>query len=351
MDVDKRHDGKIVTIYDIAKEAGVSAATVSRVLTSNANVSSEKRARILELIEKYQFKPNALARGLSDTRSKVIGIIAADVRNPYYSKIFVACELAARKEGYTVLLCNSLGDKEQEEKLMEMLLEQRVDAIIQLGGAADDLVSSTKYVDKVNRLMNYIPVVVTGKLDGTKCRQVQIDAVKCIDLLMEHLLGLGHRKIAMIGGRMSVLSTHDKFQRYKRILEENQIEFRREWIAEDGRYNSATGYDRMNRMFELKELPTAVIAINDFTAVGVIKSIVEHGFHVPLDFSVVSYDNTNIAKIMIPRLTSVDYRYILFGEKLIATAIAASKGRNMPQIQMIEPLLVVGKSSGPAAQR
>ena len=96
MSTDRAPEGKNITIYDIAKEAGVSAATVSRVLTNNAKVRPEKKERILQLIEKYQFKPNAMARGLSDTKSKIIGIIAADVRNPFYAQVFVACELAAR---------------------------------------------------------------------------------------------------------------------------------------------------------------------------------------------------------------------------------------------------------------
>ena len=95
MDGVKQPEEKALTIYDIAREAGVSAATVSRVLTGSANVRPEKKKRILEIIEKYNFKPNAMARGLSDTRSKLIGIIAADVRNPYYAQVFVACELAA----------------------------------------------------------------------------------------------------------------------------------------------------------------------------------------------------------------------------------------------------------------
>ena len=103
----KSSENKVITIYDIAKEAGVSAATVSRVLTNNANVRKEKKDKVQNLIEKYNFKPNAMARGLSDTKSRVIGIVAADVRNPYYAEVFVACENAAREAGYTVLLCNS----------------------------------------------------------------------------------------------------------------------------------------------------------------------------------------------------------------------------------------------------
>ena len=111
MQTSKGNEGsKVITIYDIAKEAGVSAATVSRVLTKSANVRPEKKEKVMELVRKYNFKPNALAKGLADTKSKVIGILTADVRNPYYAELFVACEQAARKAGYSVLLFNTMGE-------------------------------------------------------------------------------------------------------------------------------------------------------------------------------------------------------------------------------------------------
>ena len=290
METGKPVEGKNITIYDIAREAGVSAATVSRVLTSNANVRPEKKERILKLMEKYHFKPNAMARGLADTRSKIIGIIAADVRNPFYSQVFVACEQAARKRGYTVLLCNSLGEREQEMNQLEMLHEQRVDAVsgqrelfsfttavIQLGGRVDDLVSDVEYVEHVNKLLNTVPMVVTGKLEGTQCYQVRIDAMKAMDLLMEHLISLGHERIALIGGRRNVLSTYEKMQRYKQILMKNQIPFREELVAPDGAYDDVGAYKQMNGMLEKGIVPTAVIAINDFSAAGILRSITEHG--------------------------------------------------------------------------
>lgn len=348
MDVHKNGENKVITIYDIAKEAGVSAATVSRVLTNSANVRKEKKQRVLELIEKYNFRPNAMARSLSDTKSKVIGIIAADVRNPYYADMFVACEMAALRAGYTVMLCNSLGEQAQEEKQLEKLQEKRVDVIIQMGGRVDDLVSNETYVEKVNQLMNSIPVVVTGKLDGTQCYQVQIDAMKCIDLLMEHLIELGHKEIALIGGRMDVLSTFEKFQRYKQNLGKYQIPFREELVAEDGGYDYESGYNHMNKMLDRGIRPTAVIAINDFAAVGIVRSIQEHGLCIPQDISVVSYDNTYVSELLSPKLTTTDYNYESYGERLIETAVAAVEGKEMPKIQLLPPTLIVRESSGKA---
>lgn len=348
MQSQKISENKAITIYDIAKEAGVSASTVSRVLTNNANVRSEKKEKVLALIEKYNFKPNALARGLADTKTRTIGVLAADVRNPYYASLFVACENAARDKDYTVILCNSLGETEKEVDLLGKLQEQKVDAIIQLGGRGDDLASNIDYVELINQVMAKIPVVVTGKLDGTRCHVVRIDAMKAIEMLMNHLLELGHRKIALIGGRKDVLSTFEKHLRYKQILKENMIEFDSELVAEDGDYNFETGYGQMNQMLDKGIRPTAVVAINDFSAMGVMRSIQEHGLKIPEDISVVSYDNTYMAEMAIPRLTSVDYNYEEYGRKLIDTATAMIEGRKAGQLRMVTPTLVIRESSGPA---
>lgn len=351
MQPSKNGGNKLITIYDIAREAGVSPATVSRVLTNSVRVRAEKREKVLELVEKYNFRPNALARSLSDTRSKTIGILAADVRNPYYAELFVACEQAARDAGYTVLLANTLGEIQREQYLLEKLLEQRVDALIQFGGSVDALRSDGDYVERINRAMVHTPVVVTGKLEGTDCRMVRIDSTRALELLMDHLLGLGHERIALVGGRMNVLATNMKFKRYKEILEEHKIPYDPALVARDGEYNMESGYQLMNEMLEQKISFTAVVAVNDFAAAGIMRSIAEHGLRIPEDISVVSYDNTYIAQVMIPRLTSVDYHYEEFGQKLVDTAIDLIEGRETTALQTVTPQLVVRESSGAARRK
>lgn len=351
MQVQKSGESKAITIYDIAKEAGVSASTVSRVLTNSANVRPEKKEKIQAIIDKYNFKPNALAKGLADTKTRTIGVLAADIRNPYYASLFVACEKAAREAGYTVVLYNSLGETETEKQLLEKLQEQRVDAIIQLGGRVDDLVSNEEYVELMNQVMTSIPVVVTGKLDGTRCSTVRIDAMMAMELLMEHLLSLGHTEIALIGGRRDVFTTFEKHQKYKLLLKENHIDYREEYVGEDSGYDFESGYEQMNKMLEKQVLPTAIIAINDFSAIGIMKSLQEHHIRVPEDVSVVSYDNTYMAEMITPKLTSVDYNYEEFGKKLVDTAIQGIQGARGGKVRMVTPTLVVRESSGSVKQK
>lgn len=342
-------EGRKITIYDIAKEAGVSPATVSRVLTNNARVGADKQRAVQAIIAKYNFRPNALARGLSETRRKVIGIIMADVRNPYYANLFVACEQAAREKGYSLLLENSLGQQKIEEEQLDLMEEQRVDAVILVGGRADDLHSNEAFVEKVNQVSNSIPVILTGRLDGTSCYQVRIDSIRTMDLVMEHLIGQGHRDIALVGGLDSVASSYEKRKRYKQILSKYQIPCRSEYYENFGGYDYETGYSCMEKLLALDRVPTAVIGINDSASVGAMNCIQEHGLKIPEDISVVGYDNTFICNIVTPKLTSVDYNYNDFAEKLVATVEGIYSSASLPPLQLIEPSLIVRGSTGAAS--
>ena len=337
---------KPVTIYDIAKEAGVSAATVSRVLTNNAKVSEEKRQKVEALIAKYHFQPNALAKGLSETKRKVIGVVAADVRNPYYADLFVAVEVAAREAGYSVTLYNSLGETEQEKAQMEALASQRVDAIIQLGGRADDYETDKDYahfIRRMNRISN-IPIIVTGKIDNADAYRVSLDAEDAIQQIMEYLLSLGHRKIAWIGGGFNVLSTRIKFNKYKDILAKNNIEYREDYVYFES-YNYESGMHGVEYILQSKDLPTAIIAINDFSAAGVLRALSDHGIQVPRDMSVVAYDNTYISDVVTPKLTTVDYHYSDFGKLLVDTAIERIEGKETDKIKLLKTDLLVKEST------
>ena len=211
----------------------------------------------------------------------------------------------------------------------------------------DDLVSNLEYVELVNQVMASVPVVVTGKLEGTACSMVRIDSMGAMDLLMDHLIGLGHERIAFVGGNMAVLSTYEKLLRYKQVLKENNIPYDRELILE-GSYNEKSGYEQMNRLFE-KNIPvTAVVAVNDFAAAGIVRSIMEHGYRIPEDISLVSFDNTYIAELMIPRLTSIDYDYAEFGRKLVKTAVDEIEGGEGRRFVTVTPVLIERESSGRA---
>lgn len=335
---------KKATIYDIAKEAEVSVSTVSRVLTGNANVKKEKRERVEELIRQYDYRPNALAKGLRETRRRTIGIVTVDIRNPFFSTLVAECEREARQKGYTVIIGNTFENLESEKQYLDEMCGQQVDAIIILGGQADRLETNLEYADHVNKIANRIPVITTGTIIGADYYQVSIDETRSIELVIDYLIKLGHRDIAMVGGNNSIRPTADKRLKYRQLLRRNGIEICEDYIQDGDRYDAQSGYQCMERLFALNKIPTAVIAINDFNAMGISRSIREHNLAIPEDISLVSFDNTFIAEEGSPRLTSVSYDYECFGKKLIQIAIAAAEEKEVPRVTLISPTLIIRDS-------
>lgn len=336
--------GKVITICDIAKEAGVSISTVSRVLTGNAKVREDKQRRIREIIDKYDFHPNMLARGLIQTRTMQIGIITADVCNPFYSCMFVSCEKAANALGYTLLLSDSFGERDKEFKLLEKMVGQRVDAIILIGGSVDNLITDSEYADKVNLITNQIPVIITGRLDGTNCSRVNIDSDRAMVLVMDYFISCGYKKIAFAGGSPTVKFTTDLRACYHKLLKSYGLEYRQEFDVTNQYYDESGGYAAMCRILEHQEKPDAVIAVNDLTAVGVMRAIAEHHMSVPGDIGVISFDNTYITTLTNPQLTSVGYDYAGYGRIIIENAISALSGDRLSHETLIEPELVIRQS-------
>lgn len=340
-----RPEKKNITIVDIAKEAGVSIATVSRVLTGSAKVNEEKKRKINEIIKKYDFHPNVLARGLIQTKTNTIGILTADIRNPYYSSLFVSCENAASDRGYSLLLCNSFSDRLKEFELIENLANQKVDAIILIGGAPDELETDSEYAQKVNKITNSIPVVVTGRLDGTNCTRINIDYMKSISLVMEHISkNKNFKKVAFIGGSQKVTSSVELRNGFKKLLSEFNLKYYPEFDIPNNRYDDQGGYDAMNQILNLQEQPDVVIAVNDITAVGAMHAINEHNLKIPNDISIITFDDTFIASLMNPALTSVSYNYVNFGYQIIETTINLIEEKNVEPITLIQPKLVVRES-------
>ena len=336
---------KSITIVDIAREAGVSISTVSRVLTGNAKVSEKKKRAIQELIQKYDFRPNLLARGLITSATHLIGILAADIRNPYYASLFTACEQSANDFGYNMLLCNSFSDRVQEFALLDSLARQRVDAVILLGGAVDSLTTDTEYAEKVRQLSARIPVVITGALADAGCVQVNIDAEQAMALVMQHIAQQpAFQKIAFAGGSHDVIFTAALRAHWKRMLSERGLRYYPELDVTNPHYNENGGYAAMNEILQHGK-PDVVIAINDFTAVGVMQALREHGLRIPDDIALVSFDDTYLATAVQPQLTSVGYNYMQFGNALVSAAVQLINGIAFPAETLIQPRLIARGST------
>jgi DNA-binding LacI/PurR family transcriptional regulator len=337
-----------MTIYDIAKEAGVSPATVSRVLTGSAGVSEVKRTAVDRLIKKYEFRPNAAARSLH-RGVNILGIMAEDIRNPYNAALEVECEKAANKLGYTILLCNVLDDAEVFKANLENFYAQRVGAIIQIMGILDRLVSTARYRDTLIRVAKTIPLISTGECQNFPQKakgfySLRIDEAIGMRLVLDYLISLGHRKIAYIGhNTLPENDTHERYLEFTRYHTASGMRLRKEYIAT----NEVGNNDDIFRILRDKNRPSAIVVISDYTAVQVTAAIRGVGLSIPQDISLVSFDNTFIAEAMYPKLTSVEYDYQEFGRLLVENAIAASEGSKLPKVRFIAPRLIVRDSCAP----
>ena len=335
---------KEITIYDIAREAGVSTATVSRILSNAKGVKQEKRERVQALVDQYNFKPSALARGLSETHSKVIGMLCPDVRNAYYANIFMECEKLAFEKGYTLVLNNTFAQESLEVAFMEKLSEQRVESLIVCGGVADWRPLPPLYRATLSRFAKRIPVVVAGQLDLENCYEIYIDHAEAMRMAVRHLGTLGHKRIAFLHGYAYIYQTQMKLDAYRATMTELGFPLHEAFIVDAGEFSEEGGLSGMKRLLSLAEPPTAVIATNDLMAAGALQAILRLGYSVPSDFSIIGFDDSLITDLTEPNISSMHYDYRLYGKRLIDTALAAMEGEPCPRRTVIPVSLSVKAS-------
>lgn len=324
--------GRDATIIDIAHRAGVSTATVSRVLNRTGKVREETREKVEAAARELDYRPNIVAKNLSTVRSNVIGVLVPDVRNPFYANIFVECEKYANEKGFSLLLYNFLESRDMERHCYDMLMARRVCAIIHVGGSVEQMEADAGFVEKIAEISKRIPVVTSFYVEGSDSKCVQADSQRGMKVMMEYLLELGHERIALVGGKDNDRPTFEKRERYQEILRQRGIRYGNYYIAESGSYNEEGGYLAMREILQKDRLPTAVIAVSDLVSVGVIRAIREKGMEIGKDISVASFDNTYIAEIMEPELTSVGNDYRALGRRIMDTAFGMMEGREYQDI-------------------
>lgn len=334
-------DKKEVTIYDIAERAEVSTATVSRVIAGNYPVSKKTREKVLKVIEQYDFHPNALARSLSSNKANVIGFITPDIRNPFFSQIFLEVEKHAHKVGYSVMLCNSENNRDLESKYIRMLLEHRTEAIVLLGGLINDINPESERVSELNQIAKKTKLVmINGKIKGIDCFSIRTDEGKGIELVLDHLIEQGHTKIGLVGGFKSITTTAAKLKSFKSTLEKRGLVFNSDWVISSN-FDIESGQEALKKLVEKNEdLPTALIGINDMVAIGMLKE----NFKTNLPpFTIVGYDNTQLSIASNPELTTVGHPYEEIGEKVI-DVIVGNEIVSTDEI-ILEPKLIIREST------
>jgi len=333
-----------ITIYDIAKEANVSPATVSRVLTGNANVRPQTMRKILDVIEKYNFRPNSLARSLLHKQSKTIGFILPDINHPFFSTLVQKSEAYALELGYTSFLCSTMNNSENESKYLQNLVEKQVDGIIYLGGRINDTDTDPEYADEMKQVMERIPVVfVNGQMEGVDAHVVRTDEESGIDKLVELLVNLNHSKIGFLGGVEGISSTDMKKSSFVQLIKNKGLTVNNDWVIGSG-FSIESGEEVAAQLLYLKDRPTAVICANDLVAIGVIKVLTKFGLKVPDDISVAGFDDIYLAKHFPPGITTVSQNYDQLGQTAINILIDLISGKEAAQETVVPTSLVLRDS-------
>lgn len=288
-----------VTIYDVAREANVSMATVSRVVNGNPNVKPTTRKKVLEAIDRLGYRPNAVARGLASKKTTTVGVIIPDISSIFYSELARGIEDIATMYKYNIILSNSDQNTDKELHLLNTMLGKQVDGIVFMGGNITDVL-----VEEFKR--SPVPIVLAASVEEqAQTPSVNINYEQAIYDSVQLLVEKGHKRIAFVSGPMSEpINSMRKLVGYKRALEEAGIAFDNALVAE-GDYSYDSGIESLAHLLEQSDKPTAVIAATDEMALGVIHGAQDRGVSIPEDLEVIGFDNTRLSLMVRPQLTTV----------------------------------------------
>lgn len=330
-----------VTIRDVASQAGVSAMTVSRVINGSPDVNAKTRERVEQVIAELGYVPNNLARSLWQQTTGTIALVVPDIANPFFMLILRGVDSVARQHGYRVLLCNTESDLAREDEYIQDVLARRIDGLLIIP-ASDQSRSHLRLVQQHN-----VPFVLIDRvIEGLKCDAVLGNNVGGGQQLTEHLLAAGHQKIAILHGSLDISTSRDRLQGYRRALEEAGIAWN-PLLAQEASVDVQGGYQAMQRLLSHKERPTAVFAINNLMAVGVVQALREHGLEVPRDMALVCFDDIELASQLFPFLTVMAQPAETFGTVAAQLLLERMHGRviERPRCVILMPELVIRTSS------
>ncbi|SHE40881.1 LacI family DNA-binding transcriptional regulator [Clostridium fallax] len=287
------------SIKDVAKEAGVSIATVSRVLNDIDVVNEETKKKVLDAIKKLGYRPNIVARSLKTQRTKTIGIIVPDISSQFYPEIVRGAEDVANIYDYNVMLCNSDFDMDKEKEYLRVLKEKMVDGVLYMSSALEE--DTVELIDE----LDIKTVLVETKDKEGKIPSVIIDNVKATYDATKHLLNKGCKKIAFIGKKRSANNAcASRYEGYENALKESGLSVDENLIYFD-RLTVSTGYEGVSSIVEKDNKIDGIVCASDEIAMGAINSLRDKGIRVPEDVKVIGFNNIYSASVFYPKLTTV----------------------------------------------
>ena len=331
-----------VTIKDVASLAGVSPMTVSRVINESERVSPETHRVVATAISGLAYMPSRLARGLRGRRTGTLAVIVPDVANPFFTMIVRAAEEVARRSAYRVILCDTRADLAAERDVIEELIAHRVEGIA-IAPVSDQ---SKPHLARLSRFG--VPFVLIDRtVAGVDCDAVLGDSVGGAERLVQHLIGLGHRRIGMIVEKDEVSTARERRQGYESALKAAGLPLDPALVVEttpdpDG------GFEGMGRLLSTGDRPTAVFAVNNLVALGAIEAVRNAGLEVPDDVALVCFDDIELASRLYPFLTALEQPAETFGTLGTQVLLERIQGRGPARdhVVVLPGQLTVRRSCG-----
>jgi LacI family transcriptional regulator len=320
----------------VAREAGVSASTVSRIINGTVNVSPGLKRSVDAAIAKFDFRPNAAARGLALGKTLTIGVVAQAIDSPFYGEGLRGIELALRAGGYAPLIMSGNWRTEDEDRCVQELIARGVDGVIVFAGRLSDA--------KLKSYAKSVPIVITGRqLKAQRLFSMQIEDAEGSILAVRHLVELGHRHIAFITGSENHPDAIERLRGYRQALEEAGIGFDRKLVVV-GDWHEEGGVRATLQLLDSKLKFTALFCVNDQTAYGACLALYRRGLSVPRDVSLIGFDDLPSSTYRLPPLTSVRQSVGELGQRSARAMLDLIAGRR-PKFTAPAVELVVREST------
>lgn len=326
----------MVSIKDIARRANVSPSTVSRALHDHPRISVETKQYIQDLARSMGYVPSEAARSLVNKRSATIGVAIADFRDPFYTNFIPGVEEVTISSYHDLFVASFAKDHQRERKLFEAFFEKRVAGIIVAGSLVKDA-----YLSLEN---HSIPAVLVNC--PSYPYSVSVDQFWGAQKAINYLISLGHRQIAYVHQGLHSDTAIDRLKGYRAALHDHGFPIEENLILQ-GEGVMGSEEKAVSQLLTLSERPTAIFCFNDMTAIGIMNTLQQRGFSIPQDFSVVGFDDLDIAAYCHPRLTTIQQPVYQLGYRATKMLFQRIQGNNDLQLEVIEPELIVRDSTAP----
>ena len=323
----------MATIHEVAASAGVSVATVSRVVNNSGPVSEKTRKRVVKAIESLNYEPSMLGRNLRNSESRLLLVMLPSISNPFYSEIINGIETAAVARGYNILLCETDSKPEREMIYFNMLRNRLADGIISM--------DPTVNRQKLQEMADDYPIVQCSEYDReSTISYVTIDNELAAYQAVRHLIKLGQKRIALINSDEKYLYARERRQGYERAMRKFGLPVNKKWIYHADRMEFQSGQQAIKLLMKQPERPTAVFAVSDIYAIGALKEINIQGLKVPEDIAVVGFDKISFSNMTYPTLTTVAQPMYRMGSIAADMVIQKINGKKVDSIILDHELII-----------